>query len=455
MSGNVVTRCDGLPTDTERRSLHHFVAGGYEIAMVTHVPSATRPIAPGEQIFQPAPSSDAAGLVADAHESPDRRDWLRRIEGALRDNLARGYLESEEQFRQIAEALNDIVSLTDTGSRRVLFVNEAYERIWGRSRADLYASPLAFLEGVHPDDRARVRDTIVKRPHVAYDLEFRIVRPTGDQRWVWTRGFPVRNADGEIYRTASITEDITERKRVVESHERLIRGFTHDVKNPLGAADGYLSLLEDGVLGGMSAAQTESVGHARRCIRTALNLVSQLLEIERAEAGQLTVERKRMDLGAVTRQLVEEFRAAASANRLTLEVDVPRGDDAFVHSDPARVRQILANLLSNGVKYTQPDGHIAVRAYVAVDEGPTRHGRWLAVAVTDNGPGIPFAQQNLIFREFTRFDPNAAEGTGIGLAISQRLAHALGGAITCKSTPGAGSTFTLWLPCDPRPTVGE
>jgi PAS domain S-box-containing protein len=249
--------------------------------MATHPVPATMSSAPGEQIFQPAPSLDAAGLVT-TRESAERQEWLQEIADALRANLARGYLESEEQFRQIAEAMNDIVSLTDTDSRKVLFVNAAYERIWGRAREDLYENPLAFLKGVHPDDRARVREAIVTGRRQAYDLEFRVLRPGGDQRWVWSRGFPVRNADGEIYRTASITEDVTDRKHVVESHERLIRGFTHDVKNPLGAADGYLSLLEDGVFGTMSAAQTESIAHARRCIRTALTLVSQLLEIERA-----------------------------------------------------------------------------------------------------------------------------------------------------------------------------
>jgi signal transduction histidine kinase len=262
----------------------------------------------------------------------------------------------------------------------------------------------------------------------------------------------VRSASGEIYRSASIMEDITDRKQIIESHEQLIRGFTHDVKNPLGAADGHLSLLELGVRGEMSEAQTETVGHARRSIRTALDLVSQLLDIERAAAGQVNIERERVDLGATIREIVEEFRFAADAKRLSLTelVAGDHGDDSFIiESDRARVRQILANLISNAVKYTQPDGSIEVRAYLVDDgEGP-RRGRWVALSVADNGPGIPLERQNLIFREFTRFNPGETEGSGIGLAISQRLARALGAAITFKSTPGVGSTFTLWLPRDP------
>lgn len=363
----------------------------------------------------------------------------------------------EELVREIAETLHDVVSLSDENRTQLFFVNEAYEQIWGRPRSELYANPLALLEGVHPDDRERVRHAIVSQPRAEYDIEFRVVRPDGEQRWVWSRGFPIRNASGEIYRSASIAEDITERKRVLESHERLIRGFTHDVKNPLGAADGFLSLLELGVYGEMSVAQTESVGHARRAIRTALGLVSQLLEIERAEAGQLEIDREQVDLGGATREIVEEFRGAANAKRLSL-ASVVQGDDGgdsvFVESDRARVRQILANLISNAVKYTQPGGSIAVRVHLVNDgEGP-QPGRWVAIAVADNGPGIPLEKQNLLFREFTRFSPGAAEGSGIGLAISQRLAHALGAAIACKSVPGVGSTFTLWLPGDPTPVAG-
>ena len=340
-----------------------------------------------------------------------------------------------------------MVSLTDSTGTQVLFVNAAYEQIWCRSREELYANPLAFLDGVHPRDRERVRDALVGQPTSNYDLEYRVVRPSGDERWVRTRAFPVHTAVGEIDRIAAITEDITERKRVIESHERLIRGFTHDVKNPLGAADGYLSLLELGVDGALSEKQARSVGHARRSIRTALNLISGLLDIERAEAGQLDLTKEPVDLAAATLEIVDEFCAAAEAKGLTLVSEIPDDEDVIiVESDPARVRQILANLVSNAVKYTQPNGNVTVAVHVADSTDAPWRGWWLAVGVTDNGPGIPIDKQGLVFQEFTRFDPGAAAGSGIGLAISRRLARALGGEITFSSVPGKGSTFTLWLP---------
>jgi len=400
-----------------------------------------------DQVFVGSVSRNSAGLQT-------------LVGNALEANLERGFLESEERFTQIAEALRDIVALTSLNGEDVFYVNEAYERIWGRSRAELYANPLAYLEGVHPDDRDRVRDTLTRIHRTACmdescendgcDMEFRVVRPDATQRWLWYRCFPVRDADGNVYRIASITEDITERRQIIQSHKRLIRGFTHDVKNPLGAADGYLSLLELGIFGEMAEQQTAHLGRARRCIRIALDLVTQLLDIERTEAGEPRIERARMNLGVVASDAIEVFRAAAEAKRHRLDLlTADTLDSLYLDSDSARVRQIVANLLSNAVKYTQPGGRISVRAYVASDGDAPRPGRWMAIAVADNGPGIASEKQAMVFREFTRLDAAATQGSGIGLAISQRLATALGAAITLVSAPGAGSTFTLWLPADP------
>lgn len=381
------------------------------------------------------------------------------ISHALLANLDRGYLESEERFRQIVEGLQHIVALTDYAGTEIFFVNAAYERIWGQPCEKLYREPMSFLEGVHPQDRERVHRAIFGDPSREFDLEFRVLRPDGEQRWVWSRGVPVRNARGDIYRVVSITEDVTEQKAIAESHERLLRGFTHDVKNPLGAADGYLSLMELGVFGEMTASQLEAIGRTRRTIRTALTLVSQLLDIERAKAGELIIQHERVDLGAITRECVEDFRSAANAKRQSLTLKTSGEDGLVVESDRARVRQILANLLSNAVKYTQPDGSITISARVVdaddapcpvscVDDTPCP-ASCVALAVADDGPGIPPEKHRLLFREFTRFDPAAAEGSGIGLAISQHIAQALGAAITFTSAPGVGSEFTLWLPRKP------
>ena len=412
--------------------------------MAAKVPRSLHPTvrgtAPGAA---PAPDATESGRRSGATQEPSIED----ITGVLRANLSRGFLESEARIRQITEALNDVILLSDEASGRVCFVNAAYEQIWGRPRAELYLNPLALLEAVHPDDRDRVRDALIGPHREDFDLEFRVVRSPGDERWMWTRGFVVRGVDGELNRVASITTDVTARKQAEASHERLIRGFTHDVKNPLGAADGYLSLLQEGVFGDMSDAQAKSVARARRSIHTALNLVSGLLEIERAEAGQLSLQRERVELHSTLQDIVEEFRATATAKSLDLMALVQKDEPAVVvESDATRVRQILANLISNAVKYTQPGGRISGVVRIAQRREAPWRGRWAAITVADNGPGIPLEKQPLVFREFARFDPGAAAGSGIGLAISRRLARALGGDITFTSTPRVRTAFTLWLP---------
>src|SRR5688572_2545956 len=216
--------------------------------------------------------SSAEGDVVLAREHPSRSQ--EEISDAFRTNLERGCLESEERFRQIVEGLNDVVCLTNAGGTKVLFVNAAYDRIWGRPRERLYENPLAYLEGVHPDDRQRVRDAMAALPRGSHSIEFRVVRPTGEVRWVWSHGYPVLDAEGRIYRVGSVVEDITEKRQIIESHERLIRGFTHDLKNPLGAADGHLALLEMGIHGVVTAQQAESVRRARGAIRAALDLIA-------------------------------------------------------------------------------------------------------------------------------------------------------------------------------------
>jgi signal transduction histidine kinase len=155
-----------------------------------------------------------------------------------------------------------------------------------------------------------------------------------------------------------------------------------------------------------------------------------------------------MDVRATACDVAEAFRAEATAKHLTLSSNGGT-ERLMITSDQDRVRQVLANLISNAVKYTPSGGHIGVDVALEPSDSPT--GGSAVVSVTDDGPGIPAEKQSMLFREFTRFDPGAAQGSGIGLAISQRVARALGGRITVESEAGRGSTFKLCLPLDPVP----
>ena len=234
-----------------------------------------------------------------------------------------------------------------------------------------------------------------------------------------------------------------ELEEVTESRSRLVRGFTHDVKNPIGAADGFMQLLGDGLPGPLTAAQVMYVQRARRCLADAMQLIEDLLELARAEAGQLDVRKEPVDLTALARETVEEYRAQAERKGLELDLQA-NGDHVFARSDPARLRQVLGNLVSNAVKYTAR-GRVDVRiaAQRRDDDGAIPRA---SIEVADTGNWIPPDKQRLIFREFVRLDPDGAPGAGVGLAISQRIAHALDGEIKMTSEAGRGSSFVLWLP---------
>lgn len=237
-----------------------------------------------------------------------------------------------------------------------------------------------------------------------------------------------------------------ELERVLESRTRLIRGFTHYVKNPLGAVDGYLQLLEAELQGALTPKQRESVGNTRRALRTALGLVDDMLELARAEAGQLEIEQQPTDVREVAREVAEEYRAQAEAAALTLTFETAR-ELPIIESDVSRVRQVLGNLVANAVKHTPGPGRITVR--VLTRDGEPAPWRWVAVRVHNSGPEIPQDQRERIFEEFVRLEPGTRPGQGLGLPISRQVARALGGDLIVESDGGQGATFTLFLPLGP------
>lgn len=237
---------------------------------------------------------------------------------------------------------------------------------------------------------------------------------------------------------------LAEARRLAASRERLMRGITHDLKNPLGAADGYTHLLEAGVEGEPSPGQRKMLESIRRCHGAALDLIGELLDLSRAESGTLRLACAPADAGELARAAAAEFggtaRAAGHAFDLRL-VDAPLP----CVTDRGRVLRILGNLLSNAVKYTPPPGRIVLETQSA-DAGNGAGGSSIEIRVCDTGPGIPPEEREAIFDEFHRLHDGRAAGHGLGLATSRRIARLLGGDITVEDAPGSGSVFSLRLP---------
>jgi signal transduction histidine kinase len=236
-------------------------------------------------------------------------------------------------------------------------------------------------------------------------------------------------------------------ERATESRARLMRGVSHDLKNPLGAIDGHAALLENGIKGPLNPEQQESVVRIRRSVRALLGLITDLLELSKAETGHLSVRPGPTNLAGVVREVVDEHRDAAEAAGHQLRAEISDGLPT-IYTDAGRVRQVLGNLLSNALKYTPSGGKIVVRVEERPTNGRLSSSRCAAIDVIDSGPGIPADKMEEIFEEFSRLDAGRTPGTGLGLTIARRISRLLGGDISAVSETGRGATFTLWLPAD-------
>jgi signal transduction histidine kinase len=237
-----------------------------------------------------------------------------------------------------------------------------------------------------------------------------------------------------------------ELQKAVEGRARILRGISHDLKNPLNVILGHTELLEQGVKGPLNAGQQESLSRIRKSVESLLLLIDDILDLSRAESGHLRIVPRKTRIPQLIREVIGQHRASAAAAGQQLEAQLP-SDIPALTTDPRRVQQILGNLLSNAIKYTPVGGEITVRASLKTRDGETDDVPWAVIEVIDSGPGIPSDQLETIFDEFTRLKVHQDKpGSGLGLAIARRIARLLGGNLTAGKGNGRGSVFTLWLP---------
>ena len=231
----------------------------------------------------------------------------------------------------------------------------------------------------------------------------------------------------------------------MSARNRFYAAMSHELRTPINAVMGYNDLLLASIYGPLSEQQELAVERAQRAARHLRELVNDVLDISRLEAGKIDLEVEDVALRAVVHEVLDTLRPVAQAAGCELRL-LDDGGPAVVETDPRRLTQILLNLLSNAVKF-------GAGAPVFVTLGGSRQGG-AVVEVVDGGPGIPDEEQSKIFEEFVQLgrDDNLDHlhgGTGLGLSIARRLATALGGRLELSSTLGVGSTFRLILP--PRP----
>jgi PAS domain S-box-containing protein len=361
--------------------------------------------------------------------------------------------KSEERFRQIAETIDDVFYVLERDGH-VSYVSRAFETIWGRPAAELYANKGLWLESVHPADRQRVRDA--RHRHAmgeAFDEQYRIRRPDGEARWVRDRAFAVRDERGRGGRVIGVVHDATA-ERLLEEELRqaqkmeavgaLASGIAHDFNNLLHAILGLSTMASD---------EHVPPEKARALMGRVAGAAARGSELTRQLMG--FVRKERIDLAPV--ELDGLVKGAASlmdrllTKKIRLEVET-RAKGCLVLCDRVQIEQMLLNLAANA-KDAMPDGGTLT---VETREGPAEqlgagHAgqapvRSVRLVVRDTGVGMDEATRQRIFEPF--FTTKVlGRGTGLGLTMVLSTVKQLGGRIEVESTPGAGTVFTITLPC--------
>jgi signal transduction histidine kinase len=233
-------------------------------------------------------------------------------------------------------------------------------------------------------------------------------------------------------------------RRILEASRlksEFLANMSHELRTPLNAILGFAELLHDGQVDPASPQHREFLGDILASGRHLLRLIDDVLDLAKVEAGKLELRPERVELAALVGE-VTQILVATSRHRIEVEID-PELDDIVI--DPARLKQVAYNYLSNALKFTPPEGRVVVRA-----RGED-HARW-RFEVEDTGPGIAEHDLGRLFVAFEQLEAGAAkrhQGTGLGLALTRKLVEAQGGTVGVHSAPGRGATFHALLPRRP------
>jgi PAS domain S-box-containing protein len=371
------------------------------------------------------------------------REGQRKLEAALETN------------QLIMDNSQDVICTIDETGRFVT-MNGASEALWGYAPSELIGR--RYMELVHPDDHAATEKAaadILVAGRLA-DFVNRYVRKDGSIVSVlWSASW---SASKKML--FCVAHDVTERSRIEaalreakkeadranRAKSEFLSRMSHELRTPLNAILGFGQLLERQ---NPTSQQRTRVEHIMSAGRHLLNLINEVLDISRIEAGHLQLSVEPVALGDVLNEALNLMRPLAEDREIEITVDAQLDNDLHVIADRQRLKQVLLNLLTNAVKYTAEGGSVAFK----LDRSRSTATR---LVVTDTGRGIAPEKLARLFTPFDRLgaEQSGVEGTGLGLALCQRLMHAMGGEIGVKSRVGKGSAFWIELPATESPVKG-
>ncbi|MFL6169478.1 MAG: PAS domain S-box protein [Ornithinibacter sp.] len=361
--------------------------------------------------------------------------------------------ESEARLRQITESVDLVFILLQLHPTEYLYVSPKAQHLIGfGDKAATDMDHAVVLAHVHPDDRTAVEEGFLADAlrGLSAASEHRLLTSDGQVVWVHVVATPVQVPDGPPQRTVITMEDVTARVLVAEAlrdaeaaaraandtKNHFLSRMSHELRTPLNAVLGFGQLLSRQLAGTEHA---EAVSYVLTGGQHLLELINDVLDTSRIEAGEMSLSLEPIDLAALVDETVQLMAPLAAAGNVTL-LPAVGAPGVLVLADRQRVRQILLNVLSNAIKYNKDGGHVWVSWVLDTDV--------VRLSVRDEGPGIAPELHRRLFEPFDRLgaESTQVEGAGIGLALTRSLAELMGGTLGVSSTPGHGATFTVSLP---------
>jgi two-component system, cell cycle sensor histidine kinase and response regulator CckA len=445
--------------------LSDFTMPGFSGAAALNSAKAIRPEAPfifvsgtiGEEQAVETLQSGATDYVLKGHldRLPTAIERALREAEQIKERKAAEHAlrTSEERFRQLTDNIEQVFFLADIRTGQLVYVSQACEKILGRSCQGFHENPASWTESIAPEDREKVLRARQSAHNTGlFDEEFRIVRPTGELRWIHGRAFPIFNDSGEMYRLAGVGSDITDRKKLeahilrtqrMESIGTMASGIAHDLNNALAPILMGTEMLRDHLKEDETQAMLELISMSAR---RGAEMVQHLLTFSRGIDGK----HQSLPPARIIREVETILRQTFPKN-IRVHTEMPKSL-SNVQGDPTQIHQILVNLCVNARDAMPNGGTLNIRAEdFEVDEHfakmtlDAKPGSYVVLSVRDTGMGMPPEIRERIFEPFFTTKP-LEKGTGLGLSTVRGIVKSHGGYISVYSEVGRGSEFRVYLP---------